>query len=91
MNRIEVFQDALQAVNSLNIPSSYDNHKSTLIEQLNFLIQFEEGEVSDLGLLKSVNIGIIAVRIIEDFDLNVANKIYSSSAQWERMKEEKGV
>ena len=75
MDRTSVFQHAKEAVLSLDIPETYDRHIQSVVKQLEFLIDFENGEQADFELLERVNIGIIAARIIEDCDLTVAEKL----------------
>ncbi len=91
MNRTSIFQNAKEAVQSLDIPKSYDRHVQSVVQQLNFLIDFAEGTTSDLELLESLNFGIVAARIIEEFNLDVAESVHSASGEWRKMKSENGL
>ena len=59
--------------------------------QLLYLIDLEEGRRQDRNLLARINLGLIAVREIEDLDLPFAELLHKVSAQADQMRIDAGV
>jgi hypothetical protein len=79
MSDLELFRAALEATRELL--SRYDSVVlKSIIDQLNYLIDVETGKTKDTSRLANINIGILAVREVEDMDPDTAEQLHKVSA-----------
>ena len=81
MNRIELFKESLLAVKRLEERYPLSDPLRSVTAQIEYLIGLESGASSDTSKLKDINIGLVAARMIEDMDMNVADKLHLVSAE----------
>lgn len=88
MNRLEIFGQALDAVQELEVefPSSRALHSASA--QLKYLIDLEMERNTDRSQLERINLGVIAAREVEDMSQSAAHKLHAASRQAAAMREE---
>ncbi|MFN7945844.1 MAG: immunity protein Tsi6 family protein [Blastocatellia bacterium] len=91
MTRIELFKKALVECQRLLQQYPDEQPLKSVENQLLYLIDLEEGRRHDQKLLARINLGLIAVREIEDLDLPFAELLHKVSAQADQMRIDAGV
>lgn len=91
MTRIELFKKALAECQRLLQQYPDEQPLKSVENQLLYLIDLEEGRRQDRNLLARINLGLIAVREIEDLDLPFAELLHKVSAQADQMRIDAGV
>jgi hypothetical protein len=81
MTRLERFQTALDRCARLLAQYPQSRALVSIMEQLRYLIGVESGAVSDRSRIRSINIGVLAAREVEDMDQEVAELLHSISAE----------
>ena len=69
MKRSQLFQSALARCRESFMGYPEDPAAPVLIKQLEYLVDLETGVRNDREGLNDITIGIIAARIVEDFDV----------------------
>lgn len=80
MTHIELFRNALAKVRLLKEQYPSSRALESVIEQLEYLIGIESGARIDRSKLRSINIGVIAAREIEDMNMQTAEELHAVSA-----------
>jgi hypothetical protein len=88
MNRIGLFHEAKAACLELQRRFPGDTAIASVVKQLDFLIELEEGKRMDAERLSDIIIPVLTTREIEQLDDGVANLLYQVCDQFERMKGE---
>ena len=88
MGWLELFQKTLDRF-KLFRRQYPDNGMLLSIEiQLQYLVDLEAGTEKDRERLKDINLGVIAVREVEDRDENLANQLYEVATAAKQMLNE---
>jgi hypothetical protein len=84
-NRLALFQEALEGCRRFakTYPTPWVTH--SMIAQIEYLIGLETGQSSDRSRLKGINIGILAIKEVEDSDRQLADLLCAVSAEARRM------
>jgi Tsi6 len=85
MNRIDLFKNALRDSRRLKEEFPWSIPLQSVIDQIEYLINVESGKSTDTSRLRTINIGIIAARDIEDMDMVVAEEIYAVCDEVKKM------
>lgn len=85
MNRIQTFQNALKMVKD-----KYEFYPDyfvleSVIAQLEYLLGVAKGEEKDMSKLKTIIIGRMAARDIDNWDDDLANALYLSADEAKKM------
>jgi len=88
MNRIELFSKAKTACLGLQRRFPSDPSIGSVVKQLEFLIELEDGKRTDAERLSEIIIPVLTTREIEQLDDNVANLLYDVCDEFDRMKHE---
>lgn len=80
MSRIEIFELALQKTKAVLSKNPTMFPLESVVKQINYLIDVERGAVGRDDL-KTINIGQIAARDIDDFDEDLADILHTVSAE----------
>lgn len=80
MNRLILFQDALEAAQSLYKSNPSFFPLASVINQLYYLIDLEKGNAGS-DQLKNIDIGLVAAREIESFDEKLADILHEVSSE----------
>ncbi|HAU0369110.1 TPA: hypothetical protein JBF73_07825 [Legionella pneumophila] len=92
MNRIKYFEDALIQCEQALRQQPEMIELEWIINQLQYLIDLEKGNISDFSTLKTVKIGWIAVREMDGYENKaLIHKLCLISTEVEKMKLEKGI
>ena len=84
-----LLQSALGKTKILKSKYPNSNPLQSVIEQLEYLIGIESGKNTDFSKLETINIGIIAVREVEDRDMALAKELYKVSDLVEKIAQNK--
>lgn len=79
--RIQLFQTALAKSKEALDKAPYMFPLESVIEQLKYLIDLEDGTNSDRSQLNSIDLGQIAARDIESLDSNLADLLHDVSSE----------
>lgn len=90
MSRLELFRKAKDACNGL-VAWEMEPVWRPIKEQLDYLILFESGEDVDRSLLQNVDIGLQALRNLDDVYPDVAKMLFEVQRQAEQMAVENGM
>lgn len=80
-NRKQLFQNALIKSKEAFDKAPYMFPLESVIEQLEYLIDLEDGINADRSQLDTINLGQIAARDIEQLDANLADLLHDVSAE----------
>jgi hypothetical protein len=85
MNRLQHFQSALD--HCARLLKQYPNSRAleSIMEQLRYLVGVESGSVSDRSRIRTINIGVLAAREVEDMDEEAARVLHSVAAEVRKM------
>jgi hypothetical protein len=84
--RLRVFGAALHEVISLQAQYPNDPSIRSIVAQLQYLIELEEGRRTDRERLNDIVIGILTIREIQQLDSSVADMLYHVEEEVDRMK-----
>jgi hypothetical protein len=85
MDRLEKFLSAREKTRDALDRAPYMFPLESVISQLDYLIALERGEQADRSDLKSISIGQIAARDIDNFDPLLAELLHDVSAEVQNM------
>ncbi len=85
MTRRELFGRAIAGCATFRNKFPNDEAIVSIIKQLNYLIELEEGVCDDRGRLKDIIIGVLTVREIEPLDETLADVLYEVAEEVQRM------
>jgi hypothetical protein len=88
LERLDKFRSALESLEALRLDYQWSKPLCSAIDQLKYLIDFELKKTTDSSRLRTINIGIIAAREIEDMDILTADKIYVACEEVSKMQAE---
>ncbi len=86
MTRLELFLSARQKAKAALARAPYMFPLESVIRQLDYLIRVEEGVEPDRGPLKTIDLGLVAARDLENFDRELADLLHEVSAEARRMQ-----
>ncbi len=90
MNRINFFRDTLVCCKAALAKNPSVFPLQLVINQIEFLLELEEGCSNDISKLCTIKIGWIAARELDGFsDETLINKLHLISAEVEKMRKEK--
>lgn len=84
-DRKQLFQNALIKSKEALDKAPYMFPLESVIEQLKYLIDLEDGNNTDRSQLDTINLGQIAARDIEQLDANLADLLHDVSAEVTKM------
>lgn len=85
MNWIDLLTNTLRDTKQLKEKYSGSYMLQSAIDQIEYLIDLESGKSTDASKLQTINIGLIAVRAVEDMDMDVADKLHAVAAEVRKM------
>ena len=90
-SRIDLFKDTLHCCELALKKNPHMFPLQMAIDQINYLIEIQEGFLTDLSFLNKINIGWVAARELDGFsDIDLINKLHLISAEVKKIKEENG-
>ncbi|MCA3176002.1 MAG: hypothetical protein ING36_10765 [Burkholderiales bacterium] len=81
MKRIVLFEKALEHSKLALLRAPYMFPLQSVIDQLQYLLDLEAGKITDASCLKTITIGQIAARDIDDFDSELADLLHDVSSE----------
>lgn len=90
MNRLDLFKSVKVRCEEQYSPSTEAVWKP-IVEQLEYLIAFESGEEVDRTLIQNIDIGLRALRNLDDVLPEVAKELYEVQRKAEAMATENGM
>ena len=90
MNRIEFFSNVKSRCELLRTPQM-SAVWSPILQQLDYLIAFEGGETVDRALIENIDVGLRALRNLEDIFPEVAVQLYEVQRLAEAMATDAGM
>ncbi len=84
-DRKQLFQNALLKSKEALDKAPYMFPLESVIEQLKYLIELEDGINTDRSQLDTINLGQIAARDIEQLDTNLADLLHDVSVEVTKM------
>ena len=90
MSRIQVFkavQEKCVSLSSGNMEAVF----SPILDQLKYLIAFESGEPVDRSMIQNIDIGLRALRNLDDIYPELTKELYDVQRKADRMAEENGM
>ena len=90
MDRSELFRSAYDKCHVLSV-GEMESVFAPILDQLKYLISFDAGEPVDLSLIQYIDIGLRALRNLDDVYPGLARELFDVQRKADRMAEENGM